>query len=66
VAKVFQYYVSNFPGLQFCVNGHDHQQQQENIYGDGIMYYGIDSAEHRNYMIFTITPTDYSYEIVYF
>lgn len=66
VAKVFQHYVSYFPGLLFCVNGHDHQQQFSSIYEDGIIYYGIDSAEHRNYMIFTITPTDYSYEIIYF
>lgn len=66
VAKVFQLYIKGFPGLLFCVNGHDHCQQADDIYGDGVMYYGVDCAEHRNYMIFTITPNDYNYEIVYY
>lgn len=66
VAKVFHHYVRSFPGLMFCVNGHDHCQQAEAIYGDGVMYYGVDSGEHRNYMIFTITADGYDYEIVHY
>lgn len=66
VAKVFQHYVRNFPSLMFCVNGHDHCQQAEDIYNDKVMYYGVDSGEHRNYMIFTITANNYDYEIVYY
>lgn len=66
VAKVFHHYVKSFPGIMFCINGHDHCQQADDIYGDGVMYYGVDCAEHRNYMVFTITPNDYSYEIVYY
>lgn len=64
VAKVFQHYVKSFPGLLFCINGHDHCRQADDIYGDGVMYYGVDSAEHRNFMVFTITPNGYDYEIV--
>ena len=64
VAKVFQHYVKSFPGLLFCINGHDHCRQADDIYGDGVMYYGVDCAEHRNFMVFTITPNGYDYEIV--
>lgn len=64
VAKVFQHYVKSFPGLLFCVNGHDHCIQAEDIYGDGVIYYGVDCAEHRSYLLFKITPGGYDYEVV--
>ena len=34
VAKVFQLYVKNMPGLMFCVNGHDHRTSQIDLYND--------------------------------
>lgn len=64
VAKVFHHYVKSFPGLMFCMNGHDHRLCQEDIYGDGTVYYGVDSAEHRSFYFFTITQHGYEYEIV--
>ena len=64
VAKVFHHYVKSFPGLMFCMNGLDHRQCQEDIYGDGMVYYGVDSAEHRSFYLFTITQHGYEYEIV--
>lgn len=66
VAKVFNYYTLNFPHLMFCLDGHGHHTLQEDIYGNGIIYYQVANAEKREYYIFTITPTDYSYEIVSF
>ncbi|MBQ5674574.1 MAG: metallophosphoesterase [Lachnospiraceae bacterium] len=66
VAKVFQLYVNYFPGLMFCVNGHDHRENMTDLYGDGVMYYGVDNAEHRSYLLFTITPNGYEYESVDF
>jgi predicted phosphodiesterase len=66
VAKVFQVYVNYFPGLMFCVNGHDHRENTTDLYGDGVMYYGVDNAEHRSYLLFTITPNGYEYESVDF
>lgn len=65
-AKAFEYYVRSFPNLMFCVNGHNHALQADDLYRDGVMYYGVDCAENRNYMIFTITPKDYQYEVVRF
>lgn len=64
VAKAFEHYVTMFPGILFCLYGHDHSFNVEDIYGDGIIYYGVTSAEHRAYYIFTITPDDYTYEVV--
>lgn len=66
VAKVFQLYVNHFPGLMFCVNGHEHCKNARDIYHDGVIYYGVDSAEHRSYLLFTITPNGYEYESVDF
>ena len=66
VAKVFNYYTHQMPGLMFCLYGHGHHTEQNDIYGDGTMYYEVASASKRQYYIFTITPTDYSYEIISF
>lgn len=66
VAKVFGIYIRSFPGIMFCANGHDHCLQASELYNDGIMYYGVNSAESRSYLLFTITPTGYEYEVVYY
>lgn len=66
VAKVFNYYTQEFPNLMFCLYGHGHHTTQEDIYENGTMYYQVGSAPTRQYYIFTITPTDYSYEIINF
>lgn len=66
VAKPFELYVTHFPGIMFCVYGHDHHQAASEIFDDGLMYYGVDCASHRSYMLFTITPDGYEYEVVDF
>lgn len=66
VAKVFNYYTQQLPRLLFCLYGHGHQTEQHDIYGNGTIYYQVANAEKRQYCIFTITPTDYRYEIVHF
>lgn len=66
VSKAFYYYLRQFPGLLFCAYGHDHQDVARDLYGDGLMFYGIDCASHRNYRIFTITPDGYEQkQVVY-
>ena len=64
VCRAFQRYTSFFPGLMFCIYGHNHEQKVGSFYDDSVVYYGVDCAEHRNYYIFTITPDGYDYEIV--
>ncbi|MCD8183705.1 MAG: metallophosphoesterase [Bacteroides sp.] len=66
VARVFQRYVTEFPGLQFCTAAHEHHRFEEDVFEDGVMYYMSDCMKNRNYYIFTITPDGYEREVVYF
>lgn len=66
VAKVFNYYTHQLPGLMFCLYGHGHHSQQDDLFGDGTIYYQVSSAANREYYIFTITPKNYHYELVKF
>ena len=66
VCKAFRRYLDLFPGLMCCVYGHNHSDKVSDIYGDGLMFYGIDCAEHRNYRIFTITKDGYEVEQIRF
>lgn len=66
VCKAFRRYLDLFPGLMFCVYGHSHHDDVSEIYEDGLLFYGIDSAEHRNYRIFTFTPDGYEVEQIYY
>ena len=62
VCKAFRRYLDFFPGLMCCVYGHNHNANVDDIYGDGLIFYGIDCAAHRNYRIMTITPDSYEME----
>ncbi len=66
VAKAFQYYVTQFPGLQFCTMAHEHSLSVQDLFNDGVIYYGSDCIKRRSYLLFTITPDTYTYEVVYF
>ena len=62
VCKAFRRYLDLFPGLMCCIYGHDHNDTVSDIYGDGLMFYAIDCASHRNYRIMTISPDGYEIE----
>ncbi|MFZ4863948.1 metallophosphoesterase family protein [Sphingobacterium sp. Mn56C] len=66
VANVFQYSIKRFPDLLYCNNGHDHNYQEDDIFQDGIIYYGTPNIGKRQYLIFTITKEGYSHELVSF
>lgn len=66
VNKAFRRYLDFAPGLMCCVYGHDHNDTVSDIYGDGLMFYAIDCALHRNYRILTITPDSYEFEQIRF
>lgn len=66
VAHVFQRYVREFPGLQFCTAAHEHRLFEEDLFEDSVMYYMSDCMKHRNYYIFTLTPEGYEREVVYY
>lgn len=66
VAKVFQLYVNQYPGVQFCVNAHAHCISVDDLFDDGIIYYGSDCMKKRCYLLFTVKPEGYDYEVVYY
>ena len=66
VARIFQRVIKEYPDLQFCINGHDHSLKIDDLFGDGIMYYGCPAVYKRQYIIFNIKPDSYEYEVVGF
>ena len=62
VCKAFRRYLDFAPGLMCCIYGHDHNDTVSDIYGDGLMFYAIDCASHRNYRIMTIKKDSYEIE----
>lgn len=66
VAKVFQYAVRQFPGLQCCINGHGHNFTVDDIFGDGVLYYECDNIAKKTYLLFTVDEEGYDYERVEF
>lgn len=66
VKDVFQLYIKEFPSLMFCLHGHTHHFSNQDLFNDGIIYYGCSNIAKRDYLLFTITPDDYTYEVVHF
>lgn len=66
VKLVFHEYLKRFKNLRCCIHAHEHHLLEDEIFGDGIFYYGADCMKNRNYLLFTVTKEDYKYEVVYF
>jgi hypothetical protein len=66
VANEFQQHILQFPGLQFCLHAHNHAVLVNDIFGDGVIYYGSPDVQQRKYLLFTLTPEGYDYEVVPF
>ncbi len=66
VAKPFQEYIRRLTNLRFCLHAHNHRLMVTDFFQDGLIYYGSDAIVHRNYLLFTVTPDSYTYEVVYF
>lgn len=66
VRYVFHEYLKRFRKLLFCVHAHSHRLMMEDMFGDGIIYFGSDAMKNRNYLVFTVTKEGYTYEVVYF
>ena len=64
VVKMFQHYVKQYPGIQFCTAAHTPHYRDDVIFDDGIHYVTSDSMDKRTYLVFTITPEKYEYELV--
>lgn len=66
IAEEFHALVRRFPGVQFCIYGHGHHVQADDLFGDGIMYYQCANIRKRSYLLFTINENGYEYEVVDF
>ena len=66
VALVFHEVLRRLPGVEFCVHAHNHVLREEDIFGDGVIYYGCSYMKDRNYLLFTLTPGGYTREVVYY
>lgn len=66
IKEVFHEKIKEFPSLEFCLHAHTHNFSTRDLFNDGVFYYGCDNLAKKTYMIFTITPNSYSYEIVEF
>ena len=62
--KYYQHYVKQYAGVQFCTAAHTHHHQDDVIFDDGIHYVTSDCMDYRTYLVFTITPEKYEYELV--
>jgi len=66
VKDIFQEYIKRFPSLQFCLHAHTHSVSINDFFDDGILYYGCSSMAKRSYLVFTMLPDGYTYEVVLF
>jgi predicted MPP superfamily phosphohydrolase len=66
LSEYFNETIKQSKNLQFCLHAHTHTLQQNDFFDDGLIYYGCDDMEGRNYMIFTVTEDSYEYEIIYY
>lgn len=64
VLKTFNYFVESFPKVLFCTAGHEHRFEAKDLFNNGVVYFVSDSANGRSYVLFTLTPNGYTYEIV--
>ena len=65
VAKSFDYTIKKYPGLAFCICGHGHSMQVNDLFDNGVLYYECSAAKNRKYLVFTLKRDGgYSYEEV--
>ena len=68
VTNYFDYMLNKYPGISFCMSGHDHHSDVhypfQNEERKGLPFYECASAKNKNYILYTITKDSYSYEIV--
>lgn len=66
VADYFNYRLKMYPGLLFCICGHEHKQKEYRPFGDeGPIYYECGSAESKTYILYTVTKNSYTYEVMH-
>lgn len=62
VEYVFHDFIKRYPQLQFCIFGHGHTTEVDDLFGDGVLYYECGNAAKRQYLVFTIQPEAHAYD----
>lgn len=64
VAEKMERYALAFPSIRFCLYGHNHQLAEGDLFGDGVIYYGVPNIGKCIYYVFTLDENGYEVEIV--
>lgn len=62
--EVFEREISRFPNLLFCLHGHNHHTTAEELFSDGIVYYGCANAARRSMLVFMVGKNSYTRYVV--
>ncbi len=66
VAEYFNYRTRQYPGLQFCICGHDHKFRTYYPFQDeGPVYYECGAANLKCYILYQVTRNSYTHEVVH-
>lgn len=67
VAEIFNEKLRLYPGIEFCLCGHNHSFEAYEPLNDGLIYYRCAAAEKREYLLFTLKANgNYTYEVVHY
>lgn len=76
VADAFNYYLEHYPGMKspegetsthgFCLCGHNHLYQVEDLFDNGIVYWQCADLGKRQYFVVTVTEEGYEVETIDF
>lgn len=63
VANVFQYSIQQFKKPLFSMHGHEHNYAKRDLFEDNHYYYGVPNIGKRQFLVFSITPSEYHHEL---
>ena len=65
-ALMFNYVIEHYKNPEFCIHAHNHVQSMNDLFNNGILYYGCDDISRRTFLLFTLAGNTYSYKTVKF
>jgi len=66
VGRVFEHYITQAPGLPFCLYGHGHSLRTDDLFDDGVLWYQCPSIDKYTYLLFTMSENGYTHEAIVF
>ena len=62
-SAMFNYIIEQYKNVRFCLYAHNHQFEINDFFNNGIEYFGCEDISKRSYLVFTVTPDAFSYEL---